>query len=859
VNRACLRGILALSVALAGLGALPIAANASTGSTLYVDNTNKNCTDSGSGTGAAPFCTITAAAAVVEPGQTVKVAGGLYGEVDVTRSGTVAAPITFEGDLTADGLSADTTVGYDGTTPETHGFVVDGASNIAVRGFGAVGTSSAILIENSTNVTVEQSGSGARTTAPGIEVSGTSSDVTVSRNIIGGNTTTAVPIQIDAGAQNTTVTTNDVQTVGATGILVQGDPNTVVDSNTVTTQCGKGIVLSGASAGSNIENNIVDTAQNTIPEESCSSAPDSIEVDESAATNTVADYNLVDPASGGPLYAWGGTTYTSLADFTAATSQGRHDLAADPDLTMNSLVGLYPLVDSPAIDSADANAPGELNTDLLGNPRVDDPQIANTGGGVGFYDRGAEELQAPLAQLTVQGARATGGGPQDGTFTVSIENPWADSATYSISFSDNTSQTVVTSAQSFTVNHTFVPTSSGEDATVYVTDAANRPEIFAQGFVSLGSGYTAVPPTRILDTRSAIGIGTRTPIPAGSDVVVSVAGIAGVPANADAVVFNLTAVGPSGNGVLTAYPDGKSLPSTSNLNYDAGQTTPNLVTSEMSDGKIRIHVGGAGTVHLLVDLEGYYADSGAGYAPTGPARVLDTRNAIGVPGKTPLPAGGTISLSLAGHVPANTTAVAMNVTETQATGNGVLTVYPTGSAIPNASNLNYVKGQTDANEVIVPVTNDTIQFHESGRGSVHVLADLAGYYGPSANDFFTPSAPTRELDTRKNLVGVGALAASSTQMLNDVQLPVTAAAAIIFNLTETNATGNGFLTLYPGGTTMPNASNINFAAGQTRANLAAVPLSDFASDLLNVHNGGTSGLVDYILDLEGTFYTESAY
>ena len=48
---------------------------------------------------------------------------------------------------------------------------------------------------------------------------------------------------------------------------------------------------------------------------------------------------------------------------------------------------------SPAIDSANANAPGEVD-DSLGGLRVDDPLVANTGTGVvSYHDRGAFEWQ----------------------------------------------------------------------------------------------------------------------------------------------------------------------------------------------------------------------------------------------------------------------------------------------------------------------------------------------------------------------------------------------------------------------------------------------------------------------------------
>src|SRR5215469_15049927 len=66
--------------------------------TLYVNQVSAGCSDSGPGTQAVPFCSIQAAADVVNPGQTVDIEGTLdYAPVTITRSGTSSAPITFTG------------------------------------------------------------------------------------------------------------------------------------------------------------------------------------------------------------------------------------------------------------------------------------------------------------------------------------------------------------------------------------------------------------------------------------------------------------------------------------------------------------------------------------------------------------------------------------------------------------------------------------------------------------------------------------------------------------------------------------------------------------------------------------------
>ncbi len=93
------------------------------------------------------------------------------------------------------------------------------------------------------------------------------------------------------------------------------------------------------------------------------------------------------------------------------------------------------------------------------------------------------------------------------------------------------------------------------------------------------------------------------------------------------------------------------------------------------------------------------------YSSLTPARVLDTRNGTG--GTTgPVGPGQTVKLKVlgAGGVPAaGVEAVVLNVTVTQASASGYVTVYPDGVTRPTASNLNFVAGQTIPNLVVAPV------------------------------------------------------------------------------------------------------------------------------------------------------------
>ncbi|MET9955278.1 hypothetical protein ABZ135_27545, partial [Streptomyces sp. NPDC006339] len=89
--------------------------------------------------------------------------------------------------------------------------------------------------------------------------------------------------------------------------------------------------------------------------------------------------------------------------------------------------------------------------------------------------------------------------------------------------------------------------------------------------------YRPTGPTRLMDTRSGLGVRKGKVGPAGT-VTLQVTGRAGIPATGvTAVVLNVTATGPTAGGFVSVYPDGAPRPTASNLNFTAGQTIPNLV------------------------------------------------------------------------------------------------------------------------------------------------------------------------------------------------------------------------------------------------------------------------------------------
>jgi hypothetical protein len=91
-----------------------------------------------------------------------------------------------------------------------------------------------------------------------------------------------------------------------------------------------------------------------------------------------------------------------------------------------------------------------------------------------------------------------------------------------------------------------------------------------------------------------------------------------------AVALNVTITGPSEASHLTVFPKGEAAPNASNLNFVAGKTVPNMVIAKVGiDGSISIR-NERGSVHVIVDVAGWYADGGT-YSGLTPARLLDTR------------------------------------------------------------------------------------------------------------------------------------------------------------------------------------------------------------------------------------------
>jgi Viral BACON domain len=254
------------------------------------------------------------------------------------------------------------------------------------------------------------------------------------------------------------------------------------------------------------------------------------------------------------------------------------------------------------------------------------------------------------------------------------------------------------------------------------------------------------------------------------------------------------------------------------------------------------------------------------YKPLVPVRILDTRDGTG--GYfAPVGPNQSISVQVAGqgNVPAMNSAtppsaVVLNVTVTNPTSAGYLTVYPTGVSRPTASNLNFVAHQSVPNLVEVGIGPDGRVNIYNAFGNVDVIFDVQGWITTQgtvsgSDGLFRPLVPARILDTRFGTGGYSSPVGPNKTITVQVtgvagsNVPATGVSAVVLNVTATNPTAASYLTVYPTGGTQPVVSNLNFVAGQSVPNRVIATVG--TGGKVSIYNA--YGNVDVIADVGGWF------
>ena len=412
--------------------------------------------------------------------------------------------------------------------------------------------------------------------------------------------------------------------------------------------------------------------------------------------------------------------------------------------------------------------------------------------------------------------------------------------------------------------------------------------------------YTAVTPFRVCDTRPAgggipvnqcntgsTGAGSG-PITQGASRVITVDGFGGLPGSGvTAVVLNVAAIAPSKGTFLSLYPDGGSLPKTSNMNPPAGAVISNLVEVAVSAaGKVDVF-NDLGSTNVALDIEGYTSSGSTGlFNPVVPTRICDTRAAVGGissnqcnnsgPGSHPIGPGGVLTFDVAGGISpiptaVGVTAVVFNLSAISPTTRTVLTAYPGPHANPhpNAANININPGTAVPNRVIVPVpagcggaTPCTVNIWNS-VGFVNVAVDIGGWFGTASGAQFTAIPPARVCDVRSGNVNVDGCTRGFVTSGHVLTINVTGVdgigllvgahtpVAIVANVSAVNATSSTFVTVYPGPASAgrPNASDLNEPNFLPVTNLVVVKVGPDGT--INLFND--LGSVNLIVDVLGYY------
>lgn len=291
------------------------------------------------------------------------------------------------------------------------------------------------------------------------------------------------------------------------------------------------------------------------------------------------------------------------------------------------------------------------------------------------------------------------------------------------------------------------------DGTVCVyTHAGTHVIIDVAGAFPTGTFSPLAAPARLADTRAGqptidgrfAGDGLR---PAGNTYRLRVAGRGTVPANATAAALNVTATSVTAPGFVTVFPCDAARPNASNVNYEPGLTTPNLVLTRLdANGDVCLYTWAP--IDLVVDVAGSLPGSLFTPLPE-PRRLLDTRAGQATfdgsfRGGGLQPDRSTLQLRVAGRagIPAGATAVVLNVTSTGATAPGFVTAHPQGSQRPGASNVNFVGGRTVANLVVAGLgpSGDVCLFN---FGATDLVVDVAGWLTGPAPAAGAASCPSR--------------------------------------------------------------------------------------------------------------------
>lgn len=395
-----------------------------------------------------------------------------------------------------------------------------------------------------------------------------------------------------------------------------------------------------------------------------------------------------------------------------------------------------------------------------------------------------------------------------------------------------------------------LPTISGSPSASAAVAGATK-------FVPLGS------PTRIVDSRTGLGTAAA-PLSADTSRDIQITGGV-VPANATAVLINVTADAPKAGGWLQVLPTGVGVVgASSTLNLDLGGVTlPNAAFTPLGNGG-QLTVHSTFETDLVIDVFGYFvpatsSDSGRLVTVT-PARILDTRSRLGWAPANPGDSKDCASFA--------TTAAAQDWYEAHVDLFGdVARLDADGDGLACEPSETAPAATPAAPTPVVPVAPTPSKPANPGNskdcGDFGTYAEAKAwfdlhypYYGDVArldadDDGLPceslpggPSSVTVPLPNAKVLGGT----TLTVQVTGRGGIPTTGVSAVVLNVTAVLPKANGWVQVAPTPVTVGASSNLNTTVGVTVANLVVVPVSSTGKIDIHSTTGG-----DLLADVFGYF------
>ena len=335
---------------------------------------------------------------------------------------------------------------------------------------------------------------------------------------------------------------------------------------------------------------------------------------------------------------------------------------------------------------------------------------------------------------------------------------------------------------------------------VFVSDGPDRPGPATEP-VGSPAGVEIVAPTRLFDTRAQGGA-----LAAGEVRRFDVPRSAGVPADAQAMLLNVTVVGVDGAGFVEAGACSAERGATSTVNWRGVDAAANTAIVAVED--LSFCVTSSAAAHVMVDLQGYMSPTApSGLVAVPPARLLDTRQEASA-----MATGELRRIQLPTDFARDARGVEATVTAIGSSQSGYVTAQSCTQPAGLSSTVNTRVGVAVANSTAVPV-DDRGGFCVYAQQSAQVIVDLTGVFGTDGARY-QPMRPVRLVDTRQASVpdqhrGLGGrpLEAGAT-----LRFPagswrgVPANSALAVNVTSVEAAAAGYLSAWDCARSQPTTS-----------------------------------------------------